>query len=451
MTPADLQPRFLVALALAAAMVPSTSRSEPEERPGPPACVEVRLAGAPGASPAAARKRARLEVLPVFFVPRDVSTPSESQIESFRKHLSLARERYRTLLKGRDTFALSARELIHRSRSSLAFFRSKGAEAGPHVLAELLARLQVDRHHCPYVLAIVFMNPTDGFPAGSGIPINAGYDTGGGYLLLSSQRLDHGPGFHSTLEHELGHAFGLPHVDEAHGYDMQGSESIMSYNPHHVWEGFAPPPRPGTLIPEDLEALALNKLVFPFFRFVPETDVPEGYRKASSVIALFPPVRLPLGPEYRVHVSTRCGSSDGTSVENVVPRFIGSPASFKKQDTWVSAAVEDREWVTVTVEFPEIQTVNALVVHSQQDGGVNRAEAVNVEYFDGTSFRTLCQNTISAPDVELEFPNLAVRTWRFSFKPGASRKVTIRGLEFFDGGIQLYPPLYPYRLWWKLD
>jgi len=82
---------------------------------------------------------------------------------------------------------------------------------------------------------------------------------------------------------------------------------------------------------------------------------------------------------------------------------------------------------------------------------VNRAEAVNVEYFDGTSFRTLCQNTISAPDVELEFPNLAVRTWRFSFLPGASRKVTIRGLEFFDGGIQLYPPLYPYRLWWKLD
>lgn len=208
----------------------------------------------------------RIEVMPVFFVPVDEKAPTQQQGELFRKHLELARERYRTMLKNRDTFALSPSYAIYRSQNPLEFFRSKKERLGDFLLAEVLDFFQVDRHTCPYVFAIVLMNPHDNVPAGGGIPINAGYNTGGGVLEMASHRLDTGDSFQSTLEHELGHAFGLPHVDEAYGHDTLTSLSIMSYNPRHAWKGLTPPAEPATLLPEDLNALSLNKRVFPISR-----------------------------------------------------------------------------------------------------------------------------------------------------------------------------------------
>jgi len=35
----------------------------------------------------------------------------------------------------------------------------------------------------------------------------------------------------------------------------------------------------------------------------------------------------------------------------------------------------------------------------------------------------------------------------FCLKPGASRKVTVRGIQYFDEDAQLYPQLWPYN--WK--
>ncbi len=94
------------------------------------------------------------------------------------------------------------------------------------------------------------MNPNDGWPAGGGRPFNGGFNTGGGIVIMSSNGLDRAPNFQSTLQHELGHAFGLPHVD-VYGYDMQTNMSMMSYNPSHHTNGFEPSATPGRFIPED--------------------------------------------------------------------------------------------------------------------------------------------------------------------------------------------------------
>ena len=125
---------------------------------------------------------------------------------------------------------------------------------------ELMQELKTNRHTCPYVFCTVVMNPKSRFPVGGGRPINGGINTGGGILVISSYALDRIPNFQSTLQHELGHAFGLPHVD-VYRYNMKTNPSIMSYNPIHKTNGFRPARRPGKLIPEDIRALTLMGMV----------------------------------------------------------------------------------------------------------------------------------------------------------------------------------------------
>ena len=48
--------------------------------------------------------------------------------------------------------------------------------------------------------------------------------------VISSFALTRTPNVQSTTQHEIGHAFGLMHVN-AYGIDMKSGDSIMSYNP----------------------------------------------------------------------------------------------------------------------------------------------------------------------------------------------------------------------------
>ena len=69
---------------------------------------------------------------------------------------------------------------------------------------------------------------------------------GGGTVLLSSYEFDRAPNVQSSVQHELGHSFGLPHVD-VYGYDMGSNDSLMSYNPKHHTNGLTPSATLGTL------------------------------------------------------------------------------------------------------------------------------------------------------------------------------------------------------------
>ena len=227
------------------------------------------------------------------------------------RHLEWARRRYAELLPGHVTFGIAARKpLVFNGSRNLEFYRGQPGGGAPDFVGELLNYLKVTQRNCPYVLLMLIMNPVDDYPYGGGQPLNGGFNTGGGLVMLPSSGLDKYPIMQSTLQHELGHSFGLPHVD-VYGYDMSSNASIMSYNPAHHTDGFTPSRTPGKLVPEDVRALALNQRVFPGLRFDPNRDVPKGYLIAPRIIGLGRPT-IP-GQLDDVKIATDSGEADGSS------------------------------------------------------------------------------------------------------------------------------------------
>ncbi|MGL6073097.1 MAG: hypothetical protein ACRC8S_02930 [Fimbriiglobus sp.] len=203
-----------------------------------------------------------VSILPVFFVPKGAEKPTEEQTKKLQRHLEWSQTRYKELLRNQGTFAIEAKPHVYQSERELAFYRADSEGGASLYVSELLEDLKTNRFTCPYVLLVVVMNPKDDFPVGGGRPLNGGINTGGGIIQLSSYSLDRVPNFQSTLQHELGHSFGLPHVD-VYGYDMKTNDSLMSYNPKHYTKQFTPSETPGQLNAEDLRALAMNQRVFP--------------------------------------------------------------------------------------------------------------------------------------------------------------------------------------------
>jgi hypothetical protein len=237
----------------------------------------------------------RVSVKPVFLVPSDAQGPSAEQVELLGEHMRWARRRYRELLDGQDTFELvDGPALVLAGAHEVAFYTSTDDGGAESAVLELFAHDGVDRFSCPYVYVVLFVG-TGSYPAGGGRPLNGGLNTGAGIVVLAADNLTASPNFQATLQHELGHAFGLPHVD-VYGYDMGTNPSLMSYNPAHATDGLTPSATPGELIPEDRRALALSSRLFPAFEPDPAKGPPPDY--ALKPMVFLGPMPLPGQPEY---------------------------------------------------------------------------------------------------------------------------------------------------------
>ena len=222
----------------------------------------------------------------VFFVPMNGTNPTMEDIKRLNRHIRWARERYRTMLNGRDTFEISmgTTEIYH-SRNSMDYYRNKPESGVPWCLDELFKHSGYDRNTCPYIYVIVFANEKNDDPTGGGRNFNGDFNRGGGLVIMSLYALRNAPNFQSTLRHELGHAMGLVHV-EVYGYDMKNNDSIMSYNTKHYTNYFSDSNVPGIFIPEDIRALAKNKRVFQKLTFDEVNDMPQGYKISKKSTAL---------------------------------------------------------------------------------------------------------------------------------------------------------------------
>jgi hypothetical protein len=227
---------------------------------------------------------------------------------------------------------------------------------------------------------------------------------------------------------------------------MKSNDSIMSYNPRHHTNRFTPSRTPGKLIPEDLRGLALNTRAFPKLWFDPEKDVPRGYAIAERIVTLGP-MKIPGQPD-RVKVTTASGEEYGSKVANIVQgRIVPSKkvgtVTFDANTMWHSAKAE-RGWVSVQVAFPYDVELTRVAVHSQHSGQYHAARAMRVAVRGtGERFRQVTEADLKSADDTVTLPKTKGRVWRFEFRGGESGCVVLRGLQFFLGDDELFPPLVP--------
>jgi hypothetical protein len=386
----------------------------------------------------------QVDVLPVFLVPQGEPLPSPQQEADLMAHVLWSRERFHEMLGCRSTFAIAGGSPhVYHGNHTIEYYEQQPEQSAPLWTSELLDHYGHDRFTNPYIFLIIVMNPAANFPVGGGRPCNGGFNTGGGIVIMSSFALDHIPNFQSTLQHELGHAFGLPHVD-VYGYDMQTNDSIMSYNPAHHTNGFEPSPTPGILIPEDIRGLAYNDRVLPRLAFDPAADVPPGYDPAPPV--WLGPMTIPRQVDNAVVAATPSGEAYGSSIQNVVHGQIkpsaGPGITFDPATMWHSA-VSESGWVTIRLVFPLPVHVDRWVIHSQHSGAYHAAEHAQIlAWIEGKEV-VVADQPLETVDAEVVFEAAESDAWTVHLEAGTSQQVVVRGLQFRLGDLEVFPPFIP--------
>jgi len=271
----------------------------------------------------------RISVKPIFYVFKDQwhsGLPSEEDLRLIRHYLEHARDHFKQLL-GPDVEAFDIAEAsIHRGQYDESSIK-KIAEQSLHtpsdqskehiqgqtqdqtrnpaqklapdfehaMLKEILELRGSNRYIEPSVFVFILVNPNMQLYrphwGGGGRSFNGGVNGGGGIVVLEYRRLRYG--FYSTLVHELGHAFGLTHVN-CSGQSMSESESIMSYNPRHRSRGSGIAINPGLLTDTERAKLLLSPRIFPHSQ-----DLKQLQDQADACV--LPAMDDYLGPVPNVH------------------------------------------------------------------------------------------------------------------------------------------------------
>jgi|GEM_PF-1324305 len=391
----------------------------------------------------------RVEVLPVFFVPKNVSFPDSTvQKDRIRQHLVWSQNRYKEMLGSRATFKIAdTGALIYHGTRTDSYYKTFTDRGAAAYLEELLPYLGYTRFNCPFVILVVYIDYNTNFPLAGGRTFNGGINTGGGVIIISGADLKFLPNFQSTLQHELGHGFGLPHVD-SYGYNMNTNASVMSYNPSHQTNFFTPSATPGTLIPEDIRNLSLNKLALSGLAFDSAKDIPTGYTIYEG-IPLVGMMDIPGEYSYKITATTTSGETYNSSAGNLVQNEIklsypGMPFAYDAQNMWHSGEVAD--WANVTIKFPFIVTLDKIGIHTQHSGLYQKADSIRIEKYNNNNFSRITEQALPDVDEYISFKPTTDSVFRFQFKPGITKMVTIRGIEFFNNNEVVFPPRVPYIL-----
>jgi hypothetical protein len=88
------------------------------------------------------------------------------------------------------------------------------------------------------------------------------------------------------------------------------------------------------------------------------------------------------------------------------------------------------------------------LVHSQHSGKYYRAVARRIDAHGKKGYQKVTARPLDGADALVEFSATTARNWRLTFQLGPSQKDCLRGLQYFAGKQQLFPPGVPYQ-WQK--
>jgi hypothetical protein len=185
----------------------------------------------------------RVYVLPVLWVPADELGVQRSADAAKAKHnlaiqLRTAQAKYRSMMRDyttatdRGTFALATWDgsasqarvygelfntLEPRVVQSTKTWSSLPADARDQsIMGEILTAAGCKVQSCPFVFVVMVAKASSSNTEIYGTPFNYGFNGGGGFLRLpmskATDAAETTSKLLSTLLHELGHAFGLPHI-----------------------------------------------------------------------------------------------------------------------------------------------------------------------------------------------------------------------------------------------
>lgn len=435
----------------------------------------------------------RISVKPVVFYAKGVAhDPKWSR--RWRVMHTAVREKYRLMLKNRDTFALDDQLLVldgdftfqeyknltHRFGSPIlsaapdcanGLVCSQGRET---ILAEIMQHpslAQYNRYTLPHCLSILVIASKPEWEWGGGRNLNGGVNQGGGFLFLPSWHFDENK-LLSSLLHELGHTFALIHSWErvSHTnhprpprnvykcfYHQWHSPAIMSYNKSNHTNSVDVAAIPGCLLGDDIDTLSRNRLVFPDLFFDKNNDfdcLPLGTNcqdvKHDGISRQYPPESM--GKLDTFWCYTDYGDIEDTEVENLhdnPDRYIpgnspDEPWAQIAKYVWHSGKLNEEGWVSLEVTFPLPVTLDQIKAYSQHSGQHHAAKMVQVEAQKPTGkFDFVTRVAADKPDTDVTFSATTARIWKLSFKGGNSNHVVIRGLRFFHGKAELFPPEGP--------
>ncbi len=382
----------------------------------------------------------QISVMPVVFTPKGEKTPDRELDAVVLRHLKWTQRRYGELLG--TTFEIENNVRRVRGAKTLEEYRKRDEDAVMDFAAELLKEFGYSRFNCPHIFLIVVVNPKDDWPLGVGCVFNGGYNTGGGATMMSTDAFVKKPNAQSTLEHELGHTFGLPHVS-SYGIEMNGNNpSMMSYNPAHWSRGLEPSLQPSTFIPEDIRGLALNDRAVPNLEFSTTKDVPGDYKMFWTPMP-FGAIKLEDQPDYAIGVKSNAGAAFNSKLEScVVGHLRSSPGPKLYYDAgsmWHSEPVEGN--MTLDLTFPFSVELTRIRLYSGHSGQYHPVKAFSVSAYttDGDE-KLLANHEMKSFDGEVTFTTTESQQWHLEMTPSESRTIVLRGLRFYSGTTEIFPP-----------
>ncbi|MGE3850140.1 MAG: hypothetical protein AB7K09_00215 [Planctomycetota bacterium] len=167
----------------------------------------------------------------------------------------------------------------------------------------------------------------------------------------------------------------------------------------------------------------------------------------AALLFLLAELPAPLGPladaqpgADRIRVRTNGGEAYNSKVQNVVHTAILPNAKFDAASMWHSDELGNDLWVWLEFTFPQVVTLSAIRLHTEHEQRWHEANAVRVEVAAGNSWRELTRGGIDSDDALISFDATAATVWRVHLMADHQKRISVRGVQFYNGQQELYPP-----------